>query len=328
MDIKHLRTFVSVVEQGTVSKAALRLRVAQSALSRQISEFEREIGLTLFDRVGRRLVLTTVGEQLMGECRALLAHAGSLAERMERLRRGDSGVLKIATSPQMIEGVLSTFLHRYAERFPNIQIKLAEAVGPKLLSMLECGDAHVGISLAQAIRVDAHTFASFPLPQLEFLAAFRPSPQLRLADTIDIADLVALPLLVLDSNFVVRNTFDAACRLAGAKPNIHFESSSPHVLLSLAEDGHGVAVIPSVQPTHRYALQILRVTFRREPLREPLAILWDKRRAPPRYAEQLFEDLAEYMREAFPISYPRNSSRRERKIRRARLPINRGKVHP
>jgi LysR family transcriptional regulator, nitrogen assimilation regulatory protein len=65
MNLRYARTFVTVAELGTVSKAALRLRVAQPALSRQISAFEEELGLKLFDRVGSRLVLTGEGEQLL-----------------------------------------------------------------------------------------------------------------------------------------------------------------------------------------------------------------------------------------------------------------------
>ncbi|MBE7608171.1 LysR family transcriptional regulator, partial [Salmonella enterica] len=69
MDLRHARTFVTIAELGTVSAAALRLRIAQPALSRQLEALERELGLLLFDRVGRRLVLTGAGEQLVRECR-------------------------------------------------------------------------------------------------------------------------------------------------------------------------------------------------------------------------------------------------------------------
>ena len=64
MNLRHARTFATVAELGTVSKAAERLRIAQPALSRQISAFEHELGLKLFDRVGSRLVLTSEGEQV------------------------------------------------------------------------------------------------------------------------------------------------------------------------------------------------------------------------------------------------------------------------
>ena len=106
MDLKRLRTFVAVADLGTVSKAALRLRISQSALSRQISDLEYECGFKLFDRIGRRLFLTTRGEQLLGDCRGVLGQMGSLGERIELLKRGDSGVLKLAAPPQTIESVL------------------------------------------------------------------------------------------------------------------------------------------------------------------------------------------------------------------------------
>lgn len=95
MDIKRLRTFVTVADPGTVSKAALRLRISQSALSRQIADLEYECGFRLFDRIGRRLFLTTRGEQLLGDCRGVLGQMDSLGERIEQLKREDSGVVRL-----------------------------------------------------------------------------------------------------------------------------------------------------------------------------------------------------------------------------------------
>ena len=74
---------------------------------------------------------------------------------------------------------------------------------------------------------------------------------------MDIRCLASHPLLLLDKSFAVRAVFDAACRAADFKPNIAFESRTPHTLLALAEAGHGVAIVPSVMPTHRYDLQIV-----------------------------------------------------------------------
>ena len=152
MDLKRLRTFVAVAELGTVSRAALGLRISQSALSRQISDLEQEFGFKLFDRVGRRLMLTAIGEQLLGDCRDVLDHVGSLGERVDLLRRGDRGVLKVAAPPHTIESVLSRFLPRYAQRFPNVQVKLTEALGPDMSAMLERGEVHVGIRHDQYVN--------------------------------------------------------------------------------------------------------------------------------------------------------------------------------
>ena len=302
MNLRHVRTFVTVVEQGTVSKAALRLRVAQPALSRQINDLEVELGIRLFDRVRRRLVLTGEGERLLADCRNILSAVETLSERAQLLRRPDAGVLKVAATPQMIDGVFSTFLHRYAARFPNVQIKLSEAVGADLVAKLERGELHLGVSSLQAIPADNHEFASFPLQPIEFLAAGHISLPLGSAGNIEIGSLAPYPLLLLETSFVVRNTFDAACRLAGLKPQIFIESRTPHTLLALAEAGHGVAIVPSVLPTHRYRLRIARITHRRRPLRLALSVLWHSRRVLPQYAKGFCEFLDAYMREVYPIS--------------------------
>jgi DNA-binding transcriptional LysR family regulator len=317
MDLRHARTFVTVAELGTVSKAALRLRIAQPALSRQIADLERELGLKLFDRVGRRLLLTGEGEQLLGDCRGLLNYAGAIGERAQLLRRGDTGVLKIAGSPQIIESVFSNFLHLYAERYPNVQVKLFEAIRTETLAMLERGEVHLGQHLAYAVRLGDLRFEKQPLESVELLAACHASLLIGKAGAIDIRRLAPYPLLLLDAEFVFRRTFDAACRLAGLVPNIKFESRAPHTLLAMAEAGYGVAIIPSALRTHRYRLRIVSVTHRGKPLREPLAIFWDKRRPLPRYAAAFCQMFREHMREVFPITRP-TEPELEAKVRHGR----------
>ena len=153
MDLRRTRTFVTVADLGSVSKAALRLRIAQPALSRQIGELEQEVEFKLFDRVGRRLVLTGEGEQLLKDCRDLLNHASAIDEQARLLRRGDIGVLKVAASPQFIDGVLSAFLPRYRARFPDVEVRLIEAMGgTTVMEMLERGEIHIGQDLVNAVH--------------------------------------------------------------------------------------------------------------------------------------------------------------------------------
>src|SRR5579871_6613855 len=158
MDLRHARTFVTVAELGTVSKAAVRLRIAQPALSRQLIDLERELGLQLFDRVGRRLLLTGEGEQLLTGCRVLLNCAGAVKEQAQLLRHGDTGVLKVAGSPQHIESVLSGFLHRYAERYPKVQVNISEGTGSEIMSLLERGEIHLGQNLLHAVKLNEDLF--------------------------------------------------------------------------------------------------------------------------------------------------------------------------
>jgi len=301
MHLKRLRTFVAVADLGTVSKAALRLRISQSALSRQIGDLEYECGFRLFDRIGRRLFLTTRGEQLLGDCRGVLGQLASLGERIELLKRGDSGVLKVAAPPQTIESVLAVFLPRFAERFPNVRVKLTEALGMDQVPMLERGEVHIGIRHDQGVNP---WFESLALPSDDVMAACRPSLKLGRGGAVDIVSLAAHPLLLPDSGYSVRRLFNAACRLADVEPNILLESRAPHTLLALAESGQGVAVIPSVLRTDRYRLKIARITHRRKPLRDRYVIQWDKRRPMPGYAQNFCAALAGYMRDVLPITRP------------------------
>ena len=313
MDLKHLRAFVAVAEQGTVSKAATRLHTTQPALSRQVIDLERELKIVLFDRVGRRLRLTGEGERFLENCRAVLGSVDILAEQAHDLRRGDSGVLKVTAGAHMIDSLLSTFLPRYAEHYPNVQVRLIEGIGVQVLAMVERGEAQLGINLDEAVPAGNDHFGSRPLPPIEFWAATgHTSLELGHGRSIDIRGLAPYPLLLLDSSFVFRKTFDAACRLAGLRPNILFECSSPHTLLALAEAGHGVAIVHSYLRFHRYTLKTLPLTHQRKPLQEPRSIFWDKRRSRPRYAQDFCELLAGFIREVIPTS-PRFRTRTSRK---------------
>lgn len=306
MDLRQARTFVAVAELGTISRAAENLRIAQPALSRQIRNLEQELALKLFDRVGGRLRLTSQGEQLLGDCRGLLNHASAVRERAQSLRHEQSGVLKVAAAPANIQSLFADFLHRYAKRFPKVEVKLIDEHGPATLGMLERGEIHLGQGLVNLLQADDRRFASHPLGTIDILAACQASLLPSNGSRIEIARLATYPLLVLTPDFVFRRTFDAACRIAGFKPKISFESRDPHTLLAMANAGHGIAIIPSILRTHYQPLRITAVTYRGKRLREHAIILWDKRRPRPRYAEAFCEMLAEYAREVFPITRPSN----------------------
>jgi DNA-binding transcriptional LysR family regulator len=274
-------------------------------VSRQIAALEQELGLKLFDRVGRRLVLTGEGEQMLGDCRALLNYAGALDERAQLLRRGDTGVLRVASSPQFIEGVIADFWYRYAERYPNVQLKLIESVGwSGMREMLERGEIHLGQNLLHAAQPDDSRFSSHPIPAVDLLAACHPELPLGRGGAIEISELASHPLLLLGTGFIFRRLFDAACRLAGLEPNVKFESQTPHTLLAMAESGHGVAIVPSTLRMQRYALRLVSVNYRGKALRQPLAVFWDRRRPLPPYATGFCEMLAAYVGEVFPITRP------------------------
>jgi DNA-binding transcriptional LysR family regulator len=299
MDLKRIRTFVTVAEQGSLVKASVHLRITQPALSRQIAEFQRELELRLFDKVGRKLVLTTEGEQLLVECRSLLRHAEALGDRARLIRGSDSGVLNIAASSVGMEVAFAELLHRYRHRYPRVKVRLVEAAGSDLVTMVARGDVHFGICLLRSVQADGRDLATYPLQPVELLAACHPSFPLKRGKMLDVSDVADHPLLLLESALAVRKTFDALCRVGGVTPDILLESAAPSNLLALAEAGHGIAIISSLIRTHRYKLRIVRMVHERRPIREPLALVSDKRRTLPRYAEDFRKQLAAHMSKHF-----------------------------
>jgi DNA-binding transcriptional LysR family regulator len=301
MDLRRLRAFAAVAEHGTVLRAAQVLHITQPALSRQVAGLERELGFALFERIGRRLLLTPRGEQFLRDSRSLLAHARAVSERAQDLRRGEGGVLRVAASALTIEGAFPAFLHRHAAHAPDVELALVEEDDPaQHLNLLERGEVHLSVNVVNNVRLDDPRFAHHPLPRFHVLAACAPSLGLDRGDTVDIRQLARHPLLLPNTSFATRSIFDAACRLGGVKPTAGAVSKAAHALLALAAAGHGIAIIPSILRPDRRALRAMRVTHNKEPLGIALAVLWDARRTLPAYAEGFAGLFAAHIREAFP----------------------------
>ena len=318
MELREVRTFVAVADLGSVSKAAEHLHITQPALSRQIANLESDLGLKLFDRIGRRLLLTSEGAQLLQHCRGLLNYSRAVREQADGLKRGDAGMLRVSASPHLIEGLFPDFLRDFAKRYPNVQVRLVEVVGPQIFAMLEKGEIHLAQAVARALTPDERRFGAYPLAPMEMLAACDPSLALGKNGSIEIRALAPYPLLQATDDFAMRRSFDSACRLAGFTPNYVLECRSPHALLAMAQAGHGVAIIPSALRIHRYVLRLLRVLYRGKPLSEPLTIIYDKRRPLPAYAKVFCDMVAAHAKKVFPVTHIADRASPHKDQRRAK----------
>lgn len=297
MDLKRLRTFVIVAELGSVSGAAERLRITQPALSRQLQDLQADLGVRLFDLVGRRLRLTAEGEVMLPHCHALLRQAEGLVERAQALTRVDSGVLRVGATQHTIASVISGFLSVYAARNPLVRVQPVEAGGMVQLEMLHRGDLHAAITVTQGEETG---FVTHELPPLTVLAAYNPRARFSLADSLDIRALSELPLLLLTRAFGTRQIFDAACRMERVSPKIFLESTGAETLLEMARAGHGVAIVPSSALIDQRSLRLITVTFRARRLLVELAVVWDAQRPLPRYAAGFSAALGDHMRATLP----------------------------
>ena len=293
MDLRYLHTFVTIAEAGGIARARARLNVSQPAASRQILALETELGVQLFDRIGRRLRLTSEGEELLRQSRRLLMEADSLNERVQALKGGQTGILRVGATPMAIENALSGFLSRYQRRHPGVEVHFVEDGGLRLPGRLENGDVHL------ALVVPDDRFRSRPLFPAHILAVLSSKSPLGRRRALDVAELADEPLLLLQRTFGAREWFDSACSTARIRPRVLLESAAPHTLVALAGMGYGIAVVPSnvVVPSGVRALPLVQ---RGASIGRWLTIAWDPRRLLAAYAEQFVDELVAYCRRDFP----------------------------
>src|SRR5438874_1392856 len=199
MELRHLRYFAAVADAGNVSRAARRLHVTQPALSRQIQGLERDFACRLFDRVGRRIVLTRDGEEILERTRQLLTDAEVLRERARALAGGETGVLRIGAAPQFIEAALPEVLTRYALTYSGIEVQLVEDGGGPLLGRVQQGELHLAVG---AWRTGG--LQSQPLYPARVLAVMQRRHRLAGRNGLAVTDLVGIPLLLLGRDFQTR----------------------------------------------------------------------------------------------------------------------------
>src|SRR4051812_31066199 len=240
MNFGHLRTFVAIADAGGVHRAADRLHLSQPAVSRQIQALEGDLGVPLFDRIGRRVQLTAEGEDLLWRSRRLLAEARSLPERGDALKKGDGGILRVGATPQVIETPLAGFLGCFRTRHPGVEVELVEEGGTNLPGRLERGDV-----LLAVMAVDNERFAFRLLYPVYGLAVLARTHRLAGRRTLEIAELEDEPLVLLRSGVASRDWFQAACGVARLRPRVMLETAAPHTAVALAGSGYGIAVVPS-----------------------------------------------------------------------------------
>jgi LysR family cyn operon transcriptional activator len=295
MNLRQLRTFVSVADAGGFARALHRLHLSQPAASRQIHGLETELGVALFDRSGRGIRLTPEGEDLLRQSRLVLAEADSLRQRALALKQGHAGVLRLGATPQAIENLLVAVLKSYRRSHPDIEVRLVEDGGARLAGRLDEGDVDLAI-----MPLGDERFGGRLLYPMHVFAVLPKTHRFTRRKMLEVTELANDPLLLLGRGFASRGWFEAACHVAHIKPHIVLESASPHTLVALASAGHGIAVVPSVVSIPRKATRAVPLVHRGMSIGRWAVVAWDARRFLPPYAERFVQDLAAYCARTYP----------------------------
>ncbi len=308
MDLRLLAHFAAIAEVGSMALAARRLRVSQPALSRQIRELERLLSVQLFDRIGRRIVLSTDGAEMLARSRRLLAEAESLRERGAALGGGKSGVLRVGATPQFLEAAMPQVLKLYRRQHPEVEIRLFEGGGDWLTRGVELGEFHIGIPALKSVE-PLQSVLLYPLRVLAVMSRRHPLASRR---ALTVSELKDETLLILGPEFQTRQLFEAACSAVRAEPRVLLESRSPQSVIALAAAGHGVAIVPSVIPLDRAGIAVAGLVRGTQPLGGWARAVWDPRRYLPPHGESFLRILVAYTRH----SYPGHRLKLTREVRR------------
>jgi len=296
MELRHLRYFVAVADAGSVSRAAVQLSITQPALSRQLRDLEVELGLPLFDRVGRRLHITAGGENLLERTREILRAADSLRERAGALGGGLTGTLRLGATAQTLESLISAFLTGFRRTWPGIDVRLVEDGGVRLRARVARGELHLALGAVPS----GDELRARPLFPVWVLAVMPAGHRLARRRAFEVAELDGETVMLLRRDFASRLRFDAACEAARARPRVLLEGNDPHSLVSLARGGHGIAVVPSTTLFSRGGLRVAPLLRSGRAVGGSTAAVWDPRRHLPSYAQAFVEELFKYTRTTYP----------------------------
>ena len=299
MKLQHLRYFIGVAEHRSFSRAAERMHVSQSALSRQMQILEDELGVMLFDRIGRRIVLTPAGQDLLSRCQTVIHDIEAIRTRANELAGGGTGVLRLGVTPQTLESLVSRFISHFRRRHPDAIVTIFEDGSANLAELVEKGQIDVAIG----VLPDGSTLDSRRLFPLAVLCVVPSSHRFKGKRSISVQELKGEPLLLLRRQFMTRQLFDGACELANLKQRILIESNSPHSLLSLVTVQLGIANIPSTSLLDKLRPNALLVKHERTLLSCWMSAIWHPRRYRSSISQAFVDELYSYTRTDYPGSY-------------------------
>ena len=277
LDLRQLQYFVVVAEEEHVGRAAEKLHISQSPLSRQIAQLEERLGLMLFERSQQRIRLTRDGRLFLDEARALLTHAKRLESLAQRLGRGDEGGLCIGyIEHAMHSGVLPNGLRMLRASRPQLHIALYNMHSAEQLEGLRQRSLDIALLVEPPMADDPDLLCARVLDD-PMLLALPESHPLASAAEVAPADLAGLEWIAVrhKESMLSRDEFVAACAVAGFTPNIKMEATEPLTALGLVAAGLGVAAIQQ-SLRHQAPAGVVLLELPWFAYRTPLWLVWHR----------------------------------------------------
>lgn len=314
--LRQLEYVVAVADEESFSRAASLCHVSQPGLSTQVRELEDLLGVRLFERGRRKVIVTPAGADVARRARELLSGAQELVEAARGRGRPLVGPLRIGIIPTIAPYVLPSVLPRARSEFPELRAFLREEKTADVVELVTRGTLDVGVV---ALEADLGSLASRPLFRDDFVLAMPVGHRLASRAAVSEADLAGEKVLLLDDGHCLRDQALAVCDRAGAGENNELRATSLRTLVQMIAGDEGVTLLPQMAVAAEAAPDsgIVVRRFRAPAPHRTIGLVW--RASSPRAVE--LEMLAGVFLEAVeapPVEASRPRSPRARPRRRRR----------
>jgi len=264
MELRHLRYFRAIGREQHFGRAAIQLRVAQPALTRQIRDLEAELGVELFERLPRGVRLSGAGRAFLDEVEEILNHVDRAVDRARRMGTGHLGTIRVGLSEIIAAyDVISHGLRNFRENEPSVELDLRSMGSMNQMAALREGLLDVGLVYdAHLDSRDADTFECVPVGVGETMLAVHERHPLAGRSSVTMADIADEPVLG-PARATAPGYYDrlmAACISSGSAPRFVQECTTNSILFSLVAVGMGVGFVTapeSQSPNHQ--VRLLRI---------------------------------------------------------------------
>jgi DNA-binding transcriptional LysR family regulator len=303
LELLQLHYFQTVARLEHMTKAAEELLIAQPSLSKTIARLEEDLGVPLFDRIGRQIRLNPFGQAFLARVERAFMELNEGRRELQDLAGLHEGTITLAVSiPRILPDLLGAFLTQY----PRVRLRQLIESTSSMRHRLENGEIDLCIS---SIPIEGPGIVWRPLMTEEIFLLAPPGHRLAGRNAIPLAEVKDEPFISMNEGYGFRNLTDAFCREAGFTPNIAFEGDEPNIIGSLVRKGFGIAFVPalSIPDVSVPSPVLLRITS--PTCQRNIGMAWSNRRYLSLAAQRFQQFIVDYFAKLSSIPSPLAQSR-------------------
>ncbi|KKB10074.1 LysR family transcriptional regulator [Devosia chinhatensis] len=240
MHARILRYLDEVVRTGSIRKAAARLGVASSSISRQITDLEGELGSPVFERMPGKMRLTAAGEMLISHIRQTLKDHERLMARIGQMQHPGGGLVRLATQNGPISGLVPRLALDFSERFPAVRFSINALTGPALMAAIKSGEADIG--LGYNLPNDARVKVLHRV-EARLGAVMHPSHPLARKASLRLAECAQYPIILADASLSLRQVIDDAALRIRTVLHSTVDTNSTDLMKGFLDDGESLTFL-------------------------------------------------------------------------------------